>query len=161
MDQDHDMPGMGAMPPSSMHGMRRRMMMHMTFYWGKEGEILFDCWPGRSTGMYALALLFVFLLGFLVEWLSHCRLIKPGLNHVQAGLVQTTLYTLKIGIAYLVMLGVMSFNGGVFLAAVAGQGLGFLIFGSRIFNKRDAVKGSNSSYELLKKKREEHSVFSP
>lgn len=86
--------------------------------------------------MYVLALIVVFLLGFSVEWISHSQFIKPdSTHHVAAGLVQTSLHALRIGLAYLVMLAVMSFNGGVFLAAVAGHTLGFLLFGSRVFKK--------------------------
>uniref|UniRef100_A0A6N2L1J3 Copper transport protein n=1 Tax=Salix viminalis TaxID=40686 RepID=A0A6N2L1J3_SALVM len=85
--------------------------------------------------MYFVALLFVFVLSILVEWLSHCRLIKPGSNHVAAGLVQTLLHALRVGLAYMVMLAIMSFNGGVFLVAVAGHALGFLFFGSRVFKR--------------------------
>ncbi|KAK7839181.1 copper transporter 6 [Quercus suber] len=57
MDHD-DMPGMGGMSPpppsSSMNGttgMHRKMIMHMTFFWGKNAEILFNGWPGTNTGM--------------------------------------------------------------------------------------------------------------
>ncbi|EEF41882.1 copper transporter, putative [Ricinus communis] len=125
MDHGHDMPGMGGMTPSStmnntnstgggmmMH--HHKMMMHMTFFWGENAEILFSGWPGARTGI---------------------RLIKPGSPHVTAGLIQTLLHTMRVGLAYLVMLAVMSFNGGVFLVAVAGHCLGFLIFGSRVFKK--------------------------
>ena len=114
------------------------MMMHMTFFWGKSAEILFSSWPGsfeKRPYMYFVALLFVFVLSILVEWLSHCRLIKPGSGPVAAGLVQTLLHALRVGLAYMVMLAVMSFNGGVFLVAVAGQTLGFFFFGSRVFKK--------------------------
>ncbi|CAK9147420.1 unnamed protein product [Ilex paraguariensis] len=150
MNGGGQMPGMGGMsPPSSpmmnngsgggmmMH--RRHMMMHMTFFWGKNAEILFSGWPGSDNlGMYVLALVFIFVLALIVEWLSHCKLIKEGSNHVAAGLVQTLMYGLRIGLAYMVMLAVMSFNAGVFLAAVAGHTLGFLVFGSRVFNKKSS-----------------------
>lgn len=112
-----------------------RMMMHMTFFWGNNAEILFDGWPGTRPGMYVLALIFVFCLAFIGEWLSHCQLMKPGSTHIASGLIQTILHAVRIGLAYLVMLAVMSFNGGVFLVAVAGHTLGFLFFGSRVFKK--------------------------
>jgi copper transporter 1 len=144
MDHGHDMPGTGGMaapPPMNNTGMmhhHKMMMMHMTFFWGKSAEILFSSWPGsfeKRPYMYFVALLFVFVLSILVEWLSHCRLIKPGSGPVAAGLVQTLLHALRVGVAYMVMLAVMSFNGGVFLVAVAGQTLGFFFFGSRVFKE--------------------------
>ncbi|KAF5193828.1 Copper transporter [Thalictrum thalictroides] len=134
----HGMMGGGqnmAMPPSHNNAtMQHKMMMHMTFYWGKEALILFHGWPGSSTGMYVLALIFVFVLAMLIEWLSNSRIIKQGSSsHVSAGLVQTVLHTVRVGLAYMVMLAVMSFNVGVLLVAVAGHSIGFLVFGSRVF----------------------------
>ncbi|KAL5580898.1 hypothetical protein UlMin_013340 [Ulmus minor] len=142
-----DMGGMGGMDMNST-SMPHKMMMHMTFFWGKDAEILFSKWPGTRTGMYVLALLFVFVLSALVEWLSHCKLIKPGSTQVGAGLVQTGLHALRIGLAYLVMLAVMSFNVGVFLVAVAGHTVGFLLFGSRAFKKVDTEKVGTHSSDL-------------
>ncbi|CAK7331390.1 unnamed protein product [Dovyalis caffra] len=124
-------------PPSAImngtNGMHHKMMMHMTFFWGKDALILFSGWPGTSSGMYVIALVFIFVLAVLVEWLSHCRFIKPGSNDVAAGLIQTLIHAIRVGLAYMVMLAVMSFNGGVFIVAVAGHLVGFLIFGSRVF----------------------------
>ena len=117
-------------PPMNNMGM---MMMHMTFYWGNKGEILFSGWPGTRSGMYALALIFVFLMAIIDEWLSGRRPFKPGSNHVAAGLVQTVVHGIRMGVAYMVMLALMSFNGGVFVAAVVGHALGFLAFRSRVF----------------------------
>nr|GMD87442.1 copper transporter 1-like [Ipomoea batatas]GME06603.1 copper transporter 1-like [Ipomoea batatas] len=55
----------------------RHMMMHMTFFWGKNTEVLFSWWPGYDQlGMYILSLVVVFLLAVLVEWLSNCNYIK-------------------------------------------------------------------------------------
>ncbi|KAK7312445.1 hypothetical protein VNO77_36311 [Canavalia gladiata] len=128
------MPGMGGMtpPPPSTNGTmtmhhHNMMMMHMTFFWGKDTNILFNNWPGGKSGMYVLALVFVFVMAFFVELLSQTRFIKPGLNHVVAGLIQTLVHVLRVGLAYLVMLALMSFNGGVFLVAILGHALGFFI----------------------------------
>ncbi|XP_018805486.1 copper transporter 1-like [Juglans regia] len=117
------------------HMRHRRMMMHMSFYWGHKAEVLFSGWPGTSSVMYPLALAFVFVLAVLVEWLSHCNIIKPGTNNLAVGLMQTAMYTVRSGLDYMVMLAVMSFNGGVFLAVVGGRAVGFLVFGSRAFRK--------------------------
>ncbi|KAK8488834.1 hypothetical protein V6N13_000920 [Hibiscus sabdariffa] len=148
MNDDH-MHGMmhnnsdGGMAPA-MHP--RKMMMHMTFFWGTDALILFSGWPGTSSGMYVLALFVVFLLAFAAEFLSHSQLMNPGsASHVTAGLVQTLLHALRVGLAYLVMLAIMSFNGGVFLVAVAGHSLGFLLFGSRVFKKSPAAVPGKTS----------------
>ncbi|KAK9057585.1 hypothetical protein SSX86_022421 [Deinandra increscens subsp. villosa] len=122
-------------------------MMHMAFFWGKNGDILFPGWPGSSSGMYALVLIFVFFLAVLVEFLSHASFAKRGSGTAAVGLVQTAVHTLRAGLGYLVMLAVMSFNGGVFVAAVAGHALGFLVFGSWVFRRPapEQVAGDKSS----------------
>ncbi|KAJ1421981.1 Ctr copper transporter [Sesbania bispinosa] len=140
------MDGMGMAPPkpstngTMMMGHKMHGMMHMTFFWGKDALILFDNWPAGKGNMYALALVFVFVMSVLIELLSHSRFIKPGSNHVTAGLVQTLLHLLRVGLSYLVMLALMSFNGGVFLVAVFGHALGFF-FCSRAFNKPHKDEG--------------------
>ncbi|KDP42174.1 hypothetical protein JCGZ_02904 [Jatropha curcas] len=151
MEHNHDM-GMGGpsstMNKTTMMHPHNKMMMHMTFFWGKNAEILFSGWPGTRAGMYVLALIVVFAFSFLVEWLSHSHLIKPGSSNLFAGLIQTFLHALRVGLAYLVMLAVMSFNGGVFLVAVAGHTLGFLIFGSRAFKKTSSPPPLAKSVDL-------------
>lgn len=132
------MDGMMGMAPKSssssngtmMMGHKMHGMMHMTFFWGKDALILFDGWPGGDTGMYVLALIVVFVMSVLIELLSHTQFTKPGSNHVAAGLVQTLLHLLRVSLSYLVMLALMSFNGGVFLVAVLGHALGFLVCSS-------------------------------
>ncbi|KAK4780573.1 hypothetical protein SAY87_016679 [Trapa incisa] len=114
---------------------KKKMMMHMTFFWGKDGSILFTGWPGTSTGMYALALALTFALAVLMEFLSRCRLVREDSSGAVVGLVRTAAHAVRVGLAYLIMLALMSFNGGVFLAAVAGHAVGFLIFGSGVFGK--------------------------
>jgi copper transporter 1 len=71
---------------------------------------------------------FIFVLAVMVEWLSHCRLVKPGSNNVAAGLIQALMHAVSVGLAYMVMLAVMSFNGGVSIVAVAGHLVGFFFF---------------------------------
>ncbi|GAV84515.1 Ctr domain-containing protein, partial [Cephalotus follicularis] len=102
-------------------------------------EILFSRWPSTRTGMYVLALVFIFVLSLLVEWLSHCQLVKPESKNLEAGLIQTLMHVIRVGLAYLVMLAFMSFNVSVLLMAIAGHGVGFFLFGSRAFKKTETV----------------------
>ncbi|GAU40685.1 hypothetical protein TSUD_88310 [Trifolium subterraneum] len=142
MNMQHGgMDGMSMAPKSSstngttmMMGHKMRGMMHMTFFWGTDALILFDGWPAGNTGHYLLALFMVFAMSILIELLSHTRFVKPNSNPTVAGLVQTLLHVLRVGLAYLVMLALMSFNGGVFLVAVLGHAIGFF-FCSRAFRK--------------------------
>lgn len=125
---------------------------HMTFFWGTNSEILFPGWPATRTGLYVVALFFCFFLAVLVEWTSHCRYFKltggvsssscssPG-KRVVVGLIQTASYSLRVGLAYLLMLAVMSFNGGVLLVTVAGHAVGFFLFASQAFRTPPEASG--------------------
>lgn len=131
----HGMDEMGKIPDEKM--------MHMTFFWGKDVDVLFSGWPGHDLGMYLLALFFVFGLAVMVEWLSGSRFIKPGSNRVLSGLAQTGLHAVRMGLAYLVMLAVMSFNVGVLIAAIVGHALGFFVFGSSLFKRYKAEEAND------------------
>lgn len=133
MDHGHGMDmGMSA-PPMGMPR-KRRLFMHMSFYWGHEAEILFSDWPGFSMGMYLLCLFIVFLIAVMVEWLSRTRAIsRLGCNHVVTGVLVTLLHGLRVGLAYILMLALMSFNAAVFIVVVLGHVVGFFIFGSKVF----------------------------
>ncbi|RAL37415.1 hypothetical protein DM860_000109 [Cuscuta australis] len=117
---------MAATNSTAVHG----HMMHMTFFWGNSAEILFSDWPGYGHhGRYILSLAVVFALAVLVEWLSNSDSHSAdSANRVAAALLGTAVYGSRMGLAYIVMLAVMSFNGGVFIAAVAGHALGFFLF---------------------------------
>ncbi|XP_021715333.1 copper transporter 6-like [Chenopodium quinoa] len=150
MDHDHGMM-MSPPPPSSSSpsmghnnmnmGDHNTMMMHMTFYWGKNGQILFSGWPGTSTGLYILALVLVFLLSLLVEWLACSRLVKPSGEGFGSCILRTLVHALRMGLAYLLMLAVMSFNVGVFIVVIVGHALGYMVFGSRNSNKGSEDSG--------------------
>ncbi|KAG5515193.1 hypothetical protein RHGRI_036286 [Rhododendron griersonianum] len=121
--------------------MHQKMMnSHMTFIWGKNSK--------ESLISYLVDLISVFLLSLLVECLSHTRFINAVTNNVVAGLMQTVMYGIRIGLAYLVMLLVMSCNVGILLAAVAGFSAGFLLFGSRFFRTSETIGVYQKSTDL-------------
>ncbi|RCV33575.1 hypothetical protein SETIT_7G093300v2 [Setaria italica] len=133
--------GKAAPPPAGSH----MGMMHMTFFWGDRAVVLFPGWPGaRGAGAYALCLLFVLALAALTEALaaaSRCVARRGAAGAGRDGgrgapassaALLTAAHAARMGTAYLVMLAVMSFNGGVLLAAVAGHALGFLLARSRV-----------------------------
>ncbi|XAR68882.1 hypothetical protein NMG60_11000286 [Bertholletia excelsa] len=130
----------GSPPPPVPNATAGHSHHHVAFYWDDQAEVLFSGWPGDSPGMYALALLLVFALAALVEWLTHLELVKPGANRVASAFFRVGLHAIRAGIIYMVMLAVMSYNAGVFLAAVLGHAVGFLVFGSRVFKKESAKR---------------------
>lgn len=127
-------------------------MMHMTLYWGKEVTLLFDSWKTDSWTSYALSLLACLVVAAFYQYLENLRIrlklvagerrpspvpdIQTPLlrwnNAVQRNRVaESVLFGVNYAIGYLLMLAIMSFNGGVFVAIVVGLTLGYFFFRSR------------------------------
>jgi len=118
-DGSMDMPGMPA--------------KHMAFFWGHRVQVLFSNWPGDrdGVGMYVLCLLVVFALAALVEvlsaWSRGLARRRSRDSNALGTLLMTGIHAVKVGLSYLVMLATMSFNGGVFIAVLAGHAAGFFL----------------------------------
>ncbi|XP_043697220.1 copper transporter 1-like [Telopea speciosissima] len=102
-------------------------MNHMTFFWGKQVEILFPGFPDHNVSLYVLSLFFVAVLAATVEVLKATEAGKQRESPRATWLRQSGLHMLRVGLTYMVMLSVMSYNAGIFLAAVAGHTVGFLV----------------------------------
>jgi len=128
-------------------------MMHMSFYWGYDVTVLFKSWTISSAQAYFLTWFLVFLFGLLHEFLVTYRTTyiqkhlairgpapeegvrvpmlekkspaAPGSSKV----VSTVLYGVNHITGYSLMLIVMTFNLGLFVAVILGLSVGFLFFG--------------------------------
>ncbi|OAE21453.1 hypothetical protein AXG93_3506s1270 [Marchantia polymorpha subsp. ruderalis] len=125
-------------------------MMHMTFYWGTIATLLFDEWVTRTPLQYYLSLVAIVIFAIIHEWLFMFRVsIASKQNGPRAGglennaplleklpapksgvwdIIVALLYGVNASTGYLLMLLVMSFNGGVFIAVVVGLVIGFALF---------------------------------
>lgn len=126
-------------------------MMHMTLYWGIKVTLLFDSWKTDSWFSYLLSLLACFLFSAFYQYLEDRRirfkaiavsnppqqpptvnapLLTPKRRASSAKFATALLFGINSAIGYLLMLAIMSFNGGVFLAIVLGLTVGYVLFRS-------------------------------
>ncbi|XP_058222717.1 copper transporter 5.1-like [Rhododendron vialii] len=134
-------------------------MMHMTFYWGRDVTLLFDSWKTKTWAEYCLTLLTCFLFSAFYQYLEdrRLRLKQPQLSSSSSSsstapttttplldsklggsggarslvrLLGAAMFGVNAAIGYMLMLAVMSFNGGVFVAIVVGLSVGYLVFRS-------------------------------
>nr|XP_009595650.1 copper transporter 5 [Nicotiana tomentosiformis]XP_016504529.1 PREDICTED: copper transporter 5 [Nicotiana tabacum] len=133
-------------------------MMHMTFYWGNKVTLLFDFWKTNSWLSYALALLACFIVSVFYQYMedrrqrfkilssnskknypsppSNAAVNTPLLYSFPtvggewnwARFATAILFGINSAIGYMLMLAIMSFNGGVFVAVVLGLSIGYLLF---------------------------------
>ncbi|KAJ8505561.1 hypothetical protein OPV22_006447 [Ensete ventricosum] len=128
-------------------------MMHMTFYWGKKVTILFDSWRTNSWVGYLLSLIALFAVAAFYQYMEDRRVRfrilarskpspAPGIGAPfllpvaasrlgsPARFASAILFGVNSAIGYLLMLAIMSFNAGVFIAVVVGLAVGYLLFRS-------------------------------
>ncbi|KAA0064702.1 copper transporter 5.1 [Cucumis melo var. makuwa] len=126
-------------------------MMHMTFYWSKEVTLLVNSWRTNSWLSYSLSLLACFIVSVFYQYLENYRIRlkllqcpKPSPSEIEAPLLRSKVagkfqalrfagalfFGVNSAIGYLLMLAIMSFNGGVFVAIVFGLAIGYLVFRS-------------------------------
>nr|XP_027060800.1 copper transporter 4-like [Coffea arabica] len=134
-------------PPANVHH-HHPFSLFTHFYWGKDAEILFSGWPGHNSAMYALALLFVFFSAVMVELFSNINVVRPRSKRVAAILFQMGIRAIRAGFAYLVMLSVISYNGGIFIAAVVGHAVGYVVFRSPVSIFRKDVEKAKAKAQI-------------
>ncbi|CAI9293849.1 unnamed protein product [Lactuca saligna] len=133
-------------------------MMHMTFYWGTSVTLLFDSWKTDSLFSYSLTLIACLLFSVFYQYMEDRRLrfkllssstvsnntdgavdATPLLNNkifARGGrwsvgrFTGSVLFGINSALGYFLMLAIMSFNGGVFVAIVVGLAIGYLLFRS-------------------------------
>ncbi|KAD3068191.1 hypothetical protein R6Q59_017877 [Mikania micrantha] len=138
--------------PQQLAPTRNRTMMHMTFYWGHNLTLLIDSWKTDSWLTYILTLIVCFVFSVFFQFLEDQRLrfkvcsstttavaaienapllySKLFSDGNRAKFVGSVLFGINSGINYLLMLAVMSFNGGVFVVIVVGLAVGYWLFRS-------------------------------
>ncbi|WVZ18432.1 hypothetical protein V8G54_005754 [Vigna mungo] len=127
------------------------MMMHMTFYWSRKVNLLIVSWQTQDWTDYLLTLLACLIVSAFYQFIENRRIRlkligtgKPFPSEIQTPLLQqkltgngaklgvkvagAILFGLSSAIGYLLMLSVMSFNGGVFVAIIVGLTVGYFFF---------------------------------
>ena len=112
------------------------MCMPTYFEWTRRVTILFyKLYTSYTT--YCFAILLPLCLGLAIEGLSYIRAksLKTATDeskekiNLQTKFIVTAIYFMNILCSYMLMLIVMTFNGGLFLASIGGLTLGYLVFG--------------------------------
>ena len=167
MDHSHHFGGEmagGSGSGGGMHGGGMHMKgMPVAFEWGHRVSLYFDSWATETHFEYLVALLFMFSLCVMQEGLYYLRTLPPKVRAqtteeiegvtapilprpykspaLRQRLVGTSLYALNLCSSYLIMLAVMTCNGGVFFTVVLGLSVGHFLGKSR----RPIATGHESS----------------
>jgi solute carrier family 31 (copper transporter), member 1 len=169
MEMDHSHHFGGEMAGGSgsgrgMHGGGMHMKgMPVAFEWGHRVTLYFDSWATETHFEYLVALLFMFSLCVMQEGLYYLRTLPPKVRAqtteeiegvtapilprpykspaLRQRLMGTALYALNLCSSYLIMLAVMTCNGGVFFTVVLGLSVGHFLGKSR----RPIATGHESS----------------
>ena len=134
---------MGDMPSNEMPGMDMMMMMYMSFYNSCDLTLLFKGLkstdddhpkgnPAKYAGLLAIQVCLVIVMEALgyVRWTMQNKLKADGVEVVPwpTRLSLAFNYLISLTFGYLAMLGVMSFNTGIFIATVGAYAVTNILF---------------------------------
>lgn len=128
-------------------------MMQMVFTNSRNVELLFPGAKTKSAGTYTVALIIVFLAGVGAIALKYGRILleqkmsRAETPRIHKGIIRFFAVSGSYGWDYLLMLAVMSFNLGVFLAAIGGLASGVVLFGDALISghKKGAMEANGIS----------------
>ena len=110
--------------------------MEMYFYWGADVVFLLKQWTiTDNIGVYLLACLASFLAAIAVEFLST--------RFIESNVVYAVAHSVQVWLSYMLMLVLMTFNAGLFMAIILGYTIGYSLFGFQNIEFRQ--KGDVSS----------------
>merc|ERR1711935_861455 len=108
----------------------------MYFYWGFDVVFLFETWKSTTAGSFVLCWLVTFVLAIAIEYLNYLRYVMQCETYSRMNQILSSdepgevykfqffhrfklfiVYFLSLMLSYFLMLIVMTFNAGLFIAA--------------------------------------------
>ncbi len=133
---------------------KTKMAMSMSFHWGYTETVLFSWWKIESILGYLFSCFLIGLAAFLLEFLIGFRhrvevrkrkqrrqsdlttASKNTIEKVLSAIDGTCLHLLSLGLAYPLMLIIMTYNYGFMFFVLLGSGMGYFFFsGMRAFGE--------------------------
>lgn len=96
--------------------------MDMNFYMGKSVVFLLSDWKCTSAGVFLILCVVSFALAMAYQFLTTFKDTENELKYTLVSMVRMLL-------AYVLMLILMTFNGGLFMSIVVGHAVGYGLFG--------------------------------
>ena len=98
------------------------VVMDMYFYMGKSVVFLISDWTCTSAGVFLILCVVSFALAMAYQFLTTVKNTQNELKYTLVSMVRTLL-------AYVLMLILMTFNGGLFMSIILGHAVGYGLFG--------------------------------
>ncbi|KAL0485046.1 COPT6 [Acrasis kona] len=150
-----------------MHNHTHHDMIMMPMYFDASinvGALLFKEWQVNTGWMYALAIMVMVLASILNQFLFFIvrknidnKPTLEGYQQVEKNrnmriymwyAIKSVVFLFQNALSYLLMLAVMTFNVGIFVAVIVGNTIGWMIFSMRYVDYKDVAKLTQQRYNI-------------